>query len=119
MRTSLRGDEPGSLPRLDMGRGPRGGLADHGVIVFARGEGERGESGAIKGEAANEFRGDVLGVHGAAAIPEEENLVAALEGMDQRSGQLGKAGEDLRVAKEGALHGDGCFDGVASTTFEL
>jgi hypothetical protein len=39
--------------------------------------------------------------------------------MDQGSGELGKAGKDLRVAKEGAFRGDGGFDGVASTTFEL
>jgi len=83
------------------------------------GEGERGKSGAIKGEAANEFRSDVLGVRGTAAVTEEENLVAALEGMDQGSGELGKAGKDLRVAKEGALRGDRCFDGGASATFEL
>lgn len=83
------------------------------------GQGERGKSGAIKGETANELRGDVLGVRGAAAITEEQNLVAALEGLDERSGELGEAGKDLRVAKEGALHGDGGCDGVASTTFEM
>lgn len=83
------------------------------------GQGERRKSGAIKGETADEFRGDVLGVRGAAAITEEEYLVAALEGMDERSSELGKAGEELSVAKEGALHGDGGFDGVANTTFEL
>jgi len=83
------------------------------------GQGERGKSGTIKGEAANEFRGDVLGVRGAAAITEEENLVAALEGMDERSGELGKAGEDLGVVKEGAFRGDRCFDGFANATVEL
>jgi len=83
------------------------------------GQGERRKRGAIKGEAADEFRGDVLGVRGAAAITEEQNLVAALERMDQRSGELGEAGKELRVAKEGALHSDGSCDGAASTRFEL
>ncbi len=83
------------------------------------GQGERGKGGPIKGEAADEFRGDVLGVRSAAAIPEEENFVALLERIDQRYGELGKAGKDLRVMKQGALHGDGRSDGVASTTFEL
>ncbi len=83
------------------------------------GQGERGKCGAIKGEAANKFRGDVLGVRGAAAIAEEENLVAALKSMDEGGGELGKAGRDLGIAKEGALHGDGSFDGVASAMFEL
>ena len=82
-------------------------------------EGERGESGTIKGEAANEFRGDVLGVRGAATIAEEENLVAALEGMDQGSSELGKAREKLRVAKEGTLRGDGGCDGVTNATVKL
>jgi len=44
-----------------------GDSGDGGKIC---GQGERGKSGAIKGEAANEFRGDVLGVRGAAAITE-------------------------------------------------
>ena len=83
------------------------------------GERERWKGGAIEGEAANEFRGDVLGVRSAAAITEQENLVAALEGIDQGSGELGKAGKDLRVMKQGALDGDRRFDGVASTTFKL
>lgn len=83
------------------------------------GQGERGKSGTIKGEAANEFRGDVLGVRGAAAIAEKQNLVAALEGMDQGSSKLGKAGKDLGVMKERALHGDGGFDGAASAVFKL
>ena len=94
-------------------------IGDGGDGGKIRGQGKRGKSGAIKGEAANEFRGDVLGVRGAAAITEEENLVAALEGMDQGSGELGEAGKDLRVMKQGALHGDRGFDGVASTTFEM
>ncbi len=100
--------------------------AAEAVIIGDSGDGrkicrqrERGKSGAIKGEAAHEFRGDVLGVRGASAITEEENLVAALEGSDERSSELGEAGKDLRVAKEGALCGDRCFDGVANATFEL
>ena len=64
------------------------------------GQGKRGKSGAIKGEAADEFRGDVLGVRGAAAISEEENFVAALERTDQGSGELGETGKELGVAKE-------------------
>ena len=125
-RIAAGGDGDGDVPWATEGFDLAGEDAAETVIIGDGrdggricGEGERGESGAIKGEAANEFRGDVLGVHGAAAIPEEENLVAALEGMDQGSGELGKAGEDLRVAKEGALRGDGCFDGGASAMFEM
>jgi len=47
------------------------------------GEGERGKCGTIKSEAADELRGDVLCVHGAPTIAEEENLVALGEGVDQ------------------------------------
>jgi len=94
-------------------------IGDGGDSGKIRGQGERGKRGAIKGEAANEFGGNVLGVRGAAAVAEEENLVAALEGMDERSGELGKAGKDLGIAKEGSFRGDGGFDGAASTTFEL
>jgi hypothetical protein len=39
-----------------MGRGPRGGLADHGVIVFARGEGERGEGVDVSTVSENDRR---------------------------------------------------------------
>jgi len=116
------GDVAGAAEGFDLaGKDPAeaviiGDGGDSGKICGQR---ERGKGGAIEGEAANEFRGDVLGVRGAATIPEEENLVAVLEGMNQGSGELGKAGKDLRVMKQGALNGDRRFDGVASTTFEL
>ena len=39
------------------------------------GQGERGKSGAIKGEAANEFRGDMLGVRALPPLPKRRTLL--------------------------------------------
>ena len=68
------GDVPGAAEGFDLARKDAakaviiGDGGDGGKIC---GQGERGKGGAIKGEAADEFRGDVLGVRGAAAIAEE------------------------------------------------
>ena len=45
-------------------------IGDGGDGGKIRGKRERWKSGTIRGEAADEFRGDVLGIRGAAAIAE-------------------------------------------------
>ena len=83
------------------------------------GKGESGKSWTIKSEPANEFRGDVLGIVALPPLPKSRTLLPRSKAWMERSGELGKTGKDLRATKEGTLHGDGGFDGVASTTFEL
>ncbi len=67
------GDVAGAAEGFDLSRKDSaeaviiGDGGDGGEIC---GEGERGKGGTIEGEAANEFRGDVLGVRGAATIAE-------------------------------------------------
>jgi len=125
-RIAAGGDGNGDVAGAAEGFDLAGEDAAKAVVITDGGDGgdiggERkcGESGAIEGEAADEFGGDVLGVRGAAAIAEEQDLVAALESMDQGSGELGEGGKDLMVAEEGTFSGDGGDDGATGATFEL
>ena len=65
------GDVPGAAKGFDLA-GENSAeavvIGDGGDGGKIRGKRERGKSGTIKGEAADEFRGDVLGIRGAAAI---------------------------------------------------
>ena len=52
------------------------GGGEYGCVC---GEGQRGQSGAVEREAHDQLRGEVLGVRGAAAIAEEDELAPGSE----------------------------------------
>ena len=77
-------------------------VADRGQRRGVGGERDRGQRRAVVDEASDEFRGDVLGVGGAAAVAGEQHLAAALQRGRDALGDGDGRGDEFAVGR-GAL----------------
>ena len=81
-------------------------VADGGEDRGVDGQRDRRQAGPLALEAADELRGEMLGVGGRAAVAAGEHLAAAGDAADQRADRVGdRLGEDFgrRVLEVGAV----------------
>ena len=74
-------------------------VADRGQRRGVGGERDGGERRAVVDEASDEFRGDVLGVGGAAAVAGEQDLAAALQRGSDALGDGDGGGDEFFVGR--------------------
>ena len=74
------------------------------------GEGDGAESGAVDGEAYDEFGDEVLGVGGGATVAGDEEFVAGAHGLGDELACGGDGVGDLFVGEDGLEGGDGLLE---------